>query len=106
MYSYPVAEYRVSNGRLLHFNLPSTTAETYPVPKTVPIDPHFYIYNVTDNTAKEITFAQAQGYKDLAAFRAAINSDPKWRPKNEDQIVADFKKYIDEMQPRLPELSS
>ncbi len=55
-------------------------------------------------TAEMTKLAQAQGYKDLAAFRAAINSDPKWRPKNEDQIVADFKKYIDEMQPRLPEL--
>jgi uncharacterized protein (DUF885 family) len=55
-------------------------------------------------TAEMTKLAQAQGYKDLAAFRAAINSDPKWQPKNEDQIVADFKKYIGEMQPRLPEL--
>lgn len=55
-------------------------------------------------TAEMTKLAQAQGYKDLAAFRAAINSDPKWQPKNEDQIVADFKKHIDEMQPRLPEL--
>jgi uncharacterized protein (DUF885 family) len=55
-------------------------------------------------TAEMTKLAEAQGYKDLAAFRAAINSDPKWRPKSEDQIVADFKKYIDQMQPRLPEL--
>ena len=55
-------------------------------------------------TAEMTRLAQAQGYKDLAAFRAAINSDPKWTPKSEDQIVADFKKYIDQMQPRLPEL--
>jgi uncharacterized protein (DUF885 family) len=55
-------------------------------------------------TAEMTKLALAQGYKDLAAFRAAINSDPKWQPKNEDQIVADFKKHIDEMQPRLPEL--
>jgi uncharacterized protein (DUF885 family) len=55
-------------------------------------------------TAEMAKLAQAQGYKDLAAFRAAIHKDPKWQPKNEDQIVADFKKYIDEMQPRLPEL--
>src|SRR6202042_2742831 len=34
----------------------------------------------------------------------AINSDPKWQPKSEEQIVADFKKYIDQMQPKLPEL--
>jgi uncharacterized protein (DUF885 family) len=55
-------------------------------------------------TAEMTELAQAQGYKDLAAFRAAINGDPKWTPKSEEQIVADFKKYIDQMQPRLPEL--
>ncbi|MES1243339.1 MAG: DUF885 domain-containing protein [Acidobacteriota bacterium] len=55
-------------------------------------------------TAEMTKLAQAQGYKDLAAFRAAINGDPKWQPKSEDQIVADFKKHIDEMQPKLPEL--
>ena len=55
-------------------------------------------------TAEMTKLAQAQGYKDLASFRAAIHGDPKWTPKSEDQIVADFKKYIDQMQPRLPEL--
>jgi uncharacterized protein (DUF885 family) len=55
-------------------------------------------------TAEMAKLAQAQGYKYLAAFRAAIHNDPKWQPKSEDQIVADFKKHIDEMQPRLPEL--
>jgi uncharacterized protein (DUF885 family) len=55
-------------------------------------------------TAEMTKLALAQGYKDLAAFRAAINSDSKWQPKSEDQIVADFKKYIDEMQPLLPKL--
>ncbi len=55
-------------------------------------------------TAEMTRLAQAQGYKDLAAFRAAVNADPKWKPKSEEQIVADFKRYIDQMQPRLPEL--
>jgi uncharacterized protein (DUF885 family) len=55
-------------------------------------------------TAEMTRLAQAQGYKDLAAFRAAVSGDPKWKPKSEDQIVADFKAYIDQMQPRLPEL--
>jgi uncharacterized protein (DUF885 family) len=55
-------------------------------------------------TAEMTELARAQGYKDLAAFRAAVNGDPKWKPKSEEQIVADFKKYIDQMQPRLPEL--
>jgi uncharacterized protein (DUF885 family) len=55
-------------------------------------------------TAEMTELAKAQGYKDLASFRAAINADPKWTPKSEEQIVADFKAHIDEMQPRLPEL--
>lgn len=55
-------------------------------------------------TAEMTQLAQALGYKDLAAFRAAIHSDPRWQPKSEEEIVADFKKHIDAMQPRLPEL--
>ncbi len=55
-------------------------------------------------TGEMTKLALAQGYKDLASFRAAINSDPKWQPKSEDQIVADFKHHIDQMQPKLPEL--
>jgi uncharacterized protein (DUF885 family) len=48
--------------------------------------------------------AKAQGFKDLAAFRESIKKDSKWTPKDEAQIVADFKKYIDAMQPKLPAL--
>jgi uncharacterized protein (DUF885 family) len=44
------------------------------------------------------------GYKDLASFRAALNSDPKYIPKSPDQIVDDFRRYVTQMQPRLPEL--
>ncbi|MFL6520105.1 MAG: DUF885 domain-containing protein [Chthoniobacterales bacterium] len=55
-------------------------------------------------TAEMTKLAKAQGKKDLASFREAINSDPKWKPKSEQQIVDDFKKYIDQMQPKLPEL--
>jgi uncharacterized protein (DUF885 family) len=44
------------------------------------------------------------GYKDLPSFRAALNSDPKYIPKSPEQIVDDFRRYVDQMQPRLPEL--
>ncbi|MGA6983384.1 MAG: DUF885 domain-containing protein [Candidatus Sulfotelmatobacter sp.] len=44
------------------------------------------------------------GYKDLGSFRAALNSDPKYIPKSADQIVEDFRRYVGQMQPRLPEL--
>jgi len=55
-------------------------------------------------TAEMTKLAQAQGHKDLASFRTAINSDPKWKPRNEQQIVDDFRKYINQMEPKLPQL--
>ncbi|MDQ1422202.1 MAG: hypothetical protein QOJ52_4164 [Acidimicrobiaceae bacterium] len=55
-------------------------------------------------TAEMTKLALAQGKKDLASFREAINNDPKWKPQSEQQIVDDFKRYIDQMQPKLPEL--
>ena len=48
--------------------------------------------------------AQSQGYNDLASFREAVNNDPKWKPTSEQQILDDYKKYIGQMQPKLPEL--
>jgi uncharacterized protein (DUF885 family) len=55
-------------------------------------------------TAEMTKLAQAHGHKDLASFRAAINSDPKWKPQSEQQIVDVFAKYIHQMEPKLPEL--
>src|SRR2546423_10073914 len=55
-------------------------------------------------TAEMTKLAKAQGKKDLASIREAINNDPNWKPKSEQQIVDDIKKYIDQMQPKLPEL--
>jgi len=48
--------------------------------------------------------AHRAGYPDLAAFREAIKADPKYRPTSSAQIVDDFRKYIAQMQPKLPEL--
>ena len=48
--------------------------------------------------------AQSQGYKDLASFLEGVNNDPKWRPTSEQQILDDYKKYIHQMEPKLPEL--
>jgi uncharacterized protein (DUF885 family) len=48
--------------------------------------------------------AHKQGYTDLASFRAALNSDPQYIPKSADQIVADFRRYVTQMQSKLSEL--
>jgi uncharacterized protein (DUF885 family) len=53
-------------------------------------------------TAEMEALAKKAGYKDLATFRTAINSDPKWKPTSEQQIVDDFSKYIHQMEPKLP----
>jgi len=55
-------------------------------------------------TAEMTKLAQNQGHKDLASFREAVNNDPKWKPTSEQQILDDYKKYIHQMEPKLPEL--
>lgn len=48
--------------------------------------------------------AHRAGYSDLKAFRYALNTDPKYVPQSADQIVNDFRRYVIQMQSRLPEL--
>jgi uncharacterized protein (DUF885 family) len=48
--------------------------------------------------------AHKAGYTDLKSFRAAINSDPKYIPTSSEQIVEDYRHYVSQMEPRLPEL--
>ncbi len=48
--------------------------------------------------------ARANGYPELAAFRDHIENDPKYQAVSADAIVEDFRKYIAQMQPHLPEL--
>jgi uncharacterized protein (DUF885 family) len=55
-------------------------------------------------TSEMTKLAQGQGYKDLASFREAVNKDPRWKPTKEQQILDDYKKYIHQMEPKLPEL--
>jgi uncharacterized protein (DUF885 family) len=55
-------------------------------------------------TAEMTALAKANGYKDLASFRDHVENDPKYKPASADAIVDDFRKYIAQMQPRLPEL--
>jgi uncharacterized protein (DUF885 family) len=50
------------------------------------------------------TLAKANGYKDLASFRDHVENDPKYKPASADAIVEDFRKYIAQMEPKLPQL--
>jgi uncharacterized protein (DUF885 family) len=55
-------------------------------------------------TGEMAALAKANGYKDLASFRDHIENDPKYQAVSADAIVEDFRKYINQMQPHLPEL--
>jgi uncharacterized protein (DUF885 family) len=55
-------------------------------------------------TGEMTALAKANGYQDLASFRDHVENDPKYTPASADAIVEDFRKYIAQMQPRLPEL--
>jgi uncharacterized protein (DUF885 family) len=48
--------------------------------------------------------AKKEGFADLASFRASLKTNPKYIPKSADQILDDFRKYIAQMEPKLPEL--
>jgi uncharacterized protein (DUF885 family) len=50
------------------------------------------------------TIAKKEGFADLASFRASIAKNPKYIPSSAEQILDDFRHYIAEMEPKLPEL--
>ncbi|MGC1522077.1 MAG: DUF885 domain-containing protein [Steroidobacteraceae bacterium] len=54
--------------------------------------------------AEMLTIARKEGFADLAAFRAAVATNPKYKPQSAEQIVDQFRLYIGQMQPKLPEL--
>jgi uncharacterized protein (DUF885 family) len=58
-----------------------------------------------DRIQKEmLSIAHQQGFADLASFRASVTMNPKYRPTSPEQIIDDFRKHIDEMRPKLPQL--
>jgi uncharacterized protein (DUF885 family) len=54
--------------------------------------------------AEMTAIAKKQGFADLAAFRASLKTNPKYKPASAEQILDDFRHYIGQMEPRLPEL--
>ena len=48
--------------------------------------------------------AQQLGYKDLKTFNAAIAADPKLHAHSREEILNLYRKYIDQMNAKLPEL--
>jgi len=48
--------------------------------------------------------AKKEGFSDLASFRASLKTNPKYKPASVEQILEDFRHYIAQMEPKLPEL--
>jgi uncharacterized protein (DUF885 family) len=58
-----------------------------------------------DRIQVEMTvIAKKEGFADLASFRASLKTNPKYIPTSSEQILEDFRHYIAQMEPKLPEL--
>jgi uncharacterized protein (DUF885 family) len=58
-----------------------------------------------DRIEGEMTaIAKKEGFADLATFRASLKTNPKYIPTSAEQILDDFRHYIAQMEPKLPEL--
>jgi uncharacterized protein (DUF885 family) len=58
-----------------------------------------------DRIQGEMTaIAKKEDFADLAAFRASLKTNPKYIPTSSEQILEDFRHYIAQMEPKLPEL--
>jgi uncharacterized protein (DUF885 family) len=58
-----------------------------------------------DRIQAEMTvIAKKEGFADLAAFRASLKTNPKYIPTSAEQILDDFRHYIAQMEPKLPQL--
>jgi len=54
--------------------------------------------------AEMAAIAKKQGFADLGTFRASLKTNPKYIPTSADEILDDFRHYIAQMEPKLPEL--
>ena len=58
-----------------------------------------------DRIEAEMTaIAKKEGFADLASFRASLKTNLKYKPTSAAQILDDFRHYIAQMEPKLPQL--
>ena len=51
-----------------------------------------------------VSIARRQGFADLASFRESLKNNPQYKPTSAGEIVDVFRRYIAQMQPKMPEL--
>ncbi len=54
--------------------------------------------------AEMTAIAKKEGFADLASFRASLKTNPKYIPTSSEQILENFRHYIAQMEPKLPQL--
>jgi uncharacterized protein (DUF885 family) len=54
--------------------------------------------------ADMLAIARKEGFADLASFRASLETNARYKPTSAEQIVDVFRKYVAQMQPKLPDL--
>ena len=85
----------------------------------------WYAYRVKDSTTTDLTpeeihqlglaqvkeietrmigVVQQLGYKDMKSFKAAVDADPKLHAHSREQILDLYRKYVDQMYTKLPQL--
>ncbi len=62
------------------------------------------LQQVAEIEKEQLAIAQKLGYKDLKTFAAAVKVDPKLHAQSREQILDLYRKYIGQMEPKLPEL--
>jgi uncharacterized protein (DUF885 family) len=48
--------------------------------------------------------AKKEGFEDLSSYSASLKTNPKYISKSAEDILDDFRRYIAQMEPKLPEL--
>ncbi len=61
------------------------------------------VEQVAADEAQMLAIAHKLGYKDIAALRIAVAADPKQHPTSAEALLADYRKYLDAMQAKLPQ---
>jgi uncharacterized protein (DUF885 family) len=59
---------------------------------------------VADIEAQITVLAKSAGFPDAKSFRESVHADPKLTPTSRQQILDNYRRYIAQMQPRLPQL--
>ena len=54
--------------------------------------------------AEMLAIAHQEGFSDLASFNASLEKNPKYIPTSAEQILDDYRKYVGQMQAKLPQL--